>query len=72
MKNKFRHQGEVLKKTHTHTHITETCNNRMEASDRSYYVVLDELLVAQEDLLPAEDGSLRPGLEGSGAGVHSR
>lgn len=37
---------------------------------KSFYdVVLDELLVAQEDLLPAEDGGLRPGLEGSGAGV---
>lgn len=35
-----------------------------------YNVVLDELLVAQEDLLPAEDGGLRPGLEGLGAGVH--
>lgn len=35
-----------------------------------YNVVLDELLVAQEDLLAAEDGGLGPGLEGSGAGVH--
>lgn len=36
-----------------------------------YNVVLDELLVAQEDLLPAEDGGLGPGAKGSGAGVHS-
>lgn len=36
----------------------------------AYNVILDELLVAQEDLLPAEDGGLRPGVEGSGAGVH--
>lgn len=42
------------------------------ASDRfPYNVILDELLIAQEDLLPAEDGGLGPGLEGSGAGVHS-
>lgn len=37
-----------------------------------YNVVLDDLLVAQEDLLAAEDGGLGPGLEGSGAGVHRR
>ena len=37
----------------------------------SYNVILDELLVAQEDLLPAEDGGLGPGVEGSGAGVDS-
>lgn len=36
-----------------------------------YNVILDELLVTQEDLLPAEDGGLGPGVEGSGAGVHS-
>lgn len=36
-----------------------------------YNVILDELLVAQENLLPAEDGGLGPGLEGSGAGVRS-
>lgn len=36
-----------------------------------YNVILDELLVAQENLLPAEDGGLRPGVERSGAGVHS-
>lgn len=35
-----------------------------------YNVVLDELLVAQEDLLPAEDGGLGPGVEGSWARVH--
>lgn len=35
-----------------------------------YNVVFDELLIAQEDLLPAEDGGLGPGVEGSGAGVH--
>lgn len=37
----------------------------------SYNVILDELLVAKEDLLPAEDGGLRPGVEGFGAGVDS-
>lgn len=37
----------------------------------SHNVILDGLLVAQEDLLPAEDGGLRPGVEGSGAGVRS-
>lgn len=36
-----------------------------------YNVIFDELLIAQEDLLPAEDGGLGPGVEGSGAGVHS-
>lgn len=36
-----------------------------------YNVIFDELLVAQEDLLPTEDGGLRPGVEGSGARVHS-
>lgn len=40
-------------------------------SDRfAYNVILDELLVAQEDLLPAEDGGLRPGVKRSGARVH--
>lgn len=42
------------------------------ANDRfPYNIILDELLVAQKDLLPGEDGGLGPGLEGSGAGVHS-
>lgn len=35
-----------------------------------YNVIFDELLIAQEDLLPTEDGGLRPGAEGSGARVH--
>jgi len=35
-------------------------------------VVLDELLVAQEDLLSAEDGRVGPGVEGAGAGVGRR
>lgn len=47
--------------------------NNIWASEMSpYYVILNELLVAQEDLLPAEDGGLRPGAESPGAGVHSR
>lgn len=36
-----------------------------------YNVIFDELLVAQENLLPAQDGHLRPGVEGSRARVHS-
>lgn len=36
-----------------------------------YNVIFDELLIAQEDLLPTEDGGLGPGTEGSGARVHS-
>lgn len=43
--------------------------NREEAFP--YNVIFDELLIAQEDLLPTEDGGLRPGAEGSGARVHS-
>lgn len=37
-----------------------------------YDVVLDELLVAEEDLLSAEDGGLGPGGVGPGAGVRRR
>lgn len=37
----------------------------------TYNVVLDKLLIAQEDLLPIQDGGLRPGEKGSGARVHS-
>lgn len=45
--------------------------HKHKADKSPYDVVLDELLVAQEDLLPAEDGGFRPGLESSGAGLCS-
>lgn len=47
------------------------CQTNFLRNKMSYNIILDELLVAQEDLLPAEDGGLGPGLEGSGAGVSS-
>lgn len=36
-----------------------------------YNVIFDELLIAQEELLPSQDGRLWPGAIGSGARVHS-
>ena len=38
----------------------------------TYNVVLDKLLIAQKDLLPSQDGGLRPGVKGSGARVRGR
>lgn len=50
--------------------LAEEKNNPPKNLLAAYNVIFDDLLVAQEDLLPAEDGGLRPGVEGSGAGVH--
>lgn len=36
----------------------------------TYNVIFDELLIAQEDLLPSQDGGLGPGVKGSRARVH--
>lgn len=36
----------------------------------TYNVVLDNLLIAQKDLLPGQDGGLGPGAISSGARVH--
>lgn len=55
-----------MKVTPAITHSVKT-----EHSAFPYDIVLDELLVAEEDLLPAEDRGLGPGLEGPGAGVRS-
>lgn len=36
----------------------------------TYNVIFDELLIAQENLLPGQDGGFRPRVKGSRARVH--